>query len=331
MDLDDRLRLSTEIRETVGKVKHHQLPDNVSPWIDEYDRIIGERDEFLWKWLHVLFPEITLSCVDPEYARQVRDEKLVASLFVVLLDDLAEKRQDKTTFEEASKIPFEYQSVNSGRESVDTAYLDFAVRVWNSLQKDLERGPRIAEFADLFYFELKQTINAIEYSYIVNQNLEMANTDESKRYTGHNMMLFTYANIDLIHSPRFDRDELALLRKAIGKAQRMARIGNWITTWEREIEEGDYSSGVVAYALENDIVSSDELHRLRNDRLEGGPDVIVGRIKEQGVEETLLCDWEANYAEIKELESTMDSVDMSSFLDGMETVMEYHLVSRGLK
>jgi hypothetical protein len=58
----------------------------------------------------------------------------------------------------------------------------------------------------------------------------MANVTETNTYDCNNMMFFTYVNTDLMHSPSFDRNELAELRQIVLRAQRMARIGNWVTT-----------------------------------------------------------------------------------------------------
>ncbi len=61
----------------------------------------------------------------------------------------------------------------------------------------------------------------------------------------------------------------------------MARIGNWITTWKRELKEGDLSSGVFAYAVSKNVVNSEELKKLNEDE-------IISRIENSGVIEQLV-------------------------------------------
>ncbi len=317
--------------ERVQTVQSHDLPASVAGLVADYERHAGDRDRFLWKWLHYLFPSITLSSVADEYGDRVRDAKVVASMYVVLLDDLAESRMDRETFEEASKIPFDHQTVNADRRGVDATYLSFAERVWASLDEALDDAPCRDEFGATFAFDVKQNLNAIDYSYLVNQHLEMATLDESQTYDCRNMMLFTYAGIDLMHSPSFDRDEFGTLRSAVLRAQRMARIGNWITTWEREVHEGDYTSGVVVFALENGVVSCEDLYRARDADSPGPADRVVETINDSDVEDIFLHRWQENYAEVKEAASEIRSVDLDRYLDGMEQVMRYHTASRGWK
>ena len=88
----------------IEEVNAYRLPDRVSELVASYGTTIGDRDRFLWKWLHCMVPKIRLSCVDPASVEHVRDTKVIASMFIVLLDDLAEKHRDRVTFEEAAKI-----------------------------------------------------------------------------------------------------------------------------------------------------------------------------------------------------------------------------------
>ena len=318
----------TAIRE---RIRNHDIPPSIQSLMEEYTHTVGTRDKFLWKWLHSLFPHVTLSCVPPENRERAVNQKMVVTMFVVLLDDLAEKHEDKATFQEASKIPFESQTVDFDRDGVDTDYLAFTADVWKRLRDELEKDPRTEEFWELFVFDLKQNIDAINYSYTVNRNLVAVNLDESLIHESHNMMLFTYADIDLMCSQEFDREELSALRKIVLRTQQMARIGNWITTWQREIQEGDYSSGVVVYLLENDIITPEML----DDASQGGARVsnepFVEIVKDHGVEEQFVNQWERNLAAVQKLGSEIRSVDIDAYADGMRTVFEYHLASRGLK
>lgn len=325
------IRLTESDGEFVERVERHSLPPSADRLVKEYERVGGERDRYLWKWLHSVFPEFTLSCVDLRFADQLAEAKFCASMFVVLLDDLAERRQDRSTFEEASKIPFSHQTVNRDRPGVDVSVLAFMESVWERLAELLEEAPRWHEFADSFRFDLKRTIVAIEYSYTVNRTLEMANLDEAEVCDSPNMMLFTYVNMDLMHSPQFELADLGTLRRAVHRAQRMARIGNWITTWERELAEGDFSSGVVISALERGIVSPSDLYELRQDPNSDARQRLVERIAQSDVEDAFMRQWEEYSVEVNEFESAIASVDLAAFMEGMRRVMQYHLASRGRK
>lgn len=323
-------RASSRQETFLERVDSHELPPTLEILSSEYDAHIGQRDPFLWKWIHVLLPYVTLSTVPPEHAERARNVKTATSMLVVLLDDLGERTHDKTTLTEATKVPFENRAPDPDTAGVDVETVAVAERIW-SVVDDLLDGPRCDEFAEVFAFDLDRTITAIEYSYLLNRNPEMASLEEAWLYDSYNMMLFPYVDIDLMFSPSFDRADLGALRKGVRRAQRMARIGNWITTWERELEEGDFASGVVASALEQGIVSVEELSDLRDDHDVEDLERIVDRIERNDVEAQFLRQWETEHQEARAYVDEIDSIDFGDYLDGMETVMEFHLASRGLK
>lgn len=313
------------------RVWNHPLPDSTNQLIEDYDAIVGDRNRFLWKWAHHLFPKFTLSCVPDDEVTTLQDAKLRGLMYVSILDDIVEKHNDRATFEEAAKIPFEHRHVNPDRDGVDREILQFATDIWNQFAPTVQQGCRAEEFTEIIAFDLKQVLNAIEYSYLMNQNLEFATLSQLKTYDSHNMMLFGFADIDLVHSSAFDIADLAPLRHIIEHAQRMVRIGNWITTWEREFHEGDFTSGIAAYALNQNIVSTADLYAIRDSTSTTDIDTIVDTIHAHNVEDIFLQQWEDELAAARRREADVDSVNIASYLDGIETVMDYHLASRGLK
>lgn len=315
----------------IERITQTTIPEPTSEILAEYDEVVGERDHFLWQWLYYLFPEIQLSCVSPESGTRVRDAKLLASLYVVLLDDLAEIEQDERTFQEAAKVPFRHKTPDITRSGVDGSFVELSARVWAHVEEIVDSSPRNEEFRDLLEFDLKQNLNAIEYSYLISENPSLANVEETTTYDGHNMMLFTYVDLDLMHSPTFDREELATLRNVVRRIQQMARIGNWVTTWERELEEGDFSSGVVVAALEDDVVSPGQLRQLRTGHSPTDRNEIATSIRDAAIEERFLQQWIDLYSDVETYQSELETVDVESVLDGMNTVLECHLASRGLK
>ncbi|AHG04255.1 hypothetical protein HALDL1_12120 [Halobacterium sp. DL1] len=320
-----------ELRAPLEQIQNHQLPEQTLPLVEAYDTVVGDRDQFLWKWAHHLFPEFTLSCVAPEHRERAQNTKLLGLMFVSVLDDVAEKQQDWATFDEAAKLPFDHRVVDYDRDGVDTDVLAFASDVWDEFSAGLRAGPRAAEFDDVVRFDLRQVVTAMEYSYLANQHLDAITESELQTYDAHNMMLYGFADVDLTLSPSFDRSDLSALRRVLERAQRMVRIGNWVTTWEREVAEGDFTSGIVAHALESGIVSADQLAASREDGGEHEVAEIRRTIHEHDVEDLFLRQWSEELAAAREFEGAFDSVDVGSYLDGIETVMEYHLMTRGLK
>lgn len=326
-----RQQLTGTNESLLQQIDQTTLPANVVELVDEYDETVGIRDGFLWRWLYHLFPEIRFSSVADEMGQTVRDGKLLASMYVVLLDDLAEVDGDEPTFQEVAKVPFPHLIPDITRPGVDTETVELSTRIWECVETVTRTGPRSDSFRDLLLFDVHQTVNAIRYSYLMNHHLELANFEESLFYDSHNMMLFIYTDLDLMYSESLDESELASLRRVVRRAQEMARLGNWITTWERELREGDLSSGIVVYALENDVISKQQATRVRDEDVPEVRDALEGRIREAGLEELFLRRWYDCYREIEAYESELRTLDVESFLDGMETVLACHLASRGFK
>lgn len=306
-----------------------ELPSTVLAFADRYDRVIGDRDRYLWKWIHNLFEEFTLSSVSAEKLNDVYESKTLLTVFVTVLDDLAELSDDRSTFDVARHIPFGTDDGGSGRgrSGVDTDVIDFLVDLWAEIEAALRESPRYGEFADVFGYDMRQTCNAMEYSRLLNRNASMANRTEAERYDAYNMAVFPYACIDLMHSPSFDRSELGALRSLLCELQQMARIGNWITTWERELAEGDISSGVVVCALRRGVISPDEL----NDPDGPSAEQLADRIESNSIVSEFVREWEIHNKTVRKRTSEIRSVDCGDVVDGFQTVMTHHLASEGSK
>lgn len=318
-----------------GRINEVELPEPVLEAVREYEAGGGERDRFVWKWIYSLLPEFTLSSVPERYADTVRTHKTLFTVFVTLLDDVAERDGGSRSFDRIRRVVREPGSQPGAKAGtgVDSELVAFAGRLWTAVRDGLARAPRHEEFEELFRYDFRQAMNAMEYTRLLNERPAMANLNGARHYDSHNMVLFPYAGIDLMHSPGFDLADLGVLRELIWDLQRMARIGNWLTTWERELGEGDYSAGVVVYALQHDLVDREQLERAgagsRKQRRDGPS--AADRIKSHHVEQLFVAEWEQLRRKVIDRGLEADSLDLEAFVDGMETVMDHHLASEGYK
>lgn len=303
------------------------LPDPVLEWVEEYEAVGGERDRFVWKWIYSLFPSFTLSSVPQRHLEEVRTQKTIFTVFITLLDDLAEKHTDSTTFEQIYRSVIWHDTSIAESPDADTQIVDFADRLWTTFEESLEDAPRYDEFDEVFRYDLRQALNAMDYSRILSDHLSIANVSGVKHYDSHNMVMFPYSDIDIMYSPAFEPSDHGVLRELIWDLQQMARIGNWLTTWEREIDEGDYTAGVIIYALQHGLITREELAN-------GGPEAkaaVIDRIKTHHVEKMFLAEWEHLHRKVTARDLETESVDLGAFIEGMEVVMEYHQASKGHK
>lgn len=353
----DRSLDEEHVTSILSGVTEHQLPPVLDELVREYQSLPDSRPRFVWQWVYKLAPQNSLPCVDAANRERVRTDKTLVVLFVTLLDDVLEKRRDETTFREMAAIPFAERgdrdypndghigdcgvrvpntAGNDGESSVDDDYVEFARKVWDVLDERLRQSQGYERYEDLFRYDLRQAVNAIQYSDLVIRRPEFATFAELKRYESHNMVMLGYADIDLMFSSETS-DSLRLLRKGVEHGQLMARIGNWVTTWRRELREGDYSSGVVVYALEHGVVNVEELRaceaatETQSNAGEVTYDDLIERIETAGIRDILLNQWNANHQSLRDVDAELPSMDLTPFIEGTEEVFRYHLATTGLK
>lgn len=304
----------------IAEVRKTELPASIDELAAEYDRRVGDRDRFIWKWIHNLFDAFTLPCVPNEHWERVKETKTALTMYVTVLDDLADRHGDGATFEQARRIPHAPEAVRTDAPDVDGDVVAFAETLWSRVKDGLIEAPGYEAYADVFRFDTRQVLGAMEYGYLLNENREMSNLAESRHFGPYNMVMFPYADVDLMWSPAFDRSELGDLRSLLLELQGMARIGNWVTTWERELYEDDYTAGVVVEALDRGLVAPDD-----------DPAEAVAAIRDHDIGGQFEAEWTMRYADLSKSDHDIESFDVDDLLRGMRTVMDHHKASYGHK
>lgn len=301
-----------------------ELPDRARTLCERYERCIGRRPTYLWRWLYAVFPRYRLSSVPARHHDTLRELKLMLTMFYTALDDVADTHGDETTFLEAMKLPLPGARPDPDREAVDSDALAFTTAAWETVADSLRTAPRAGEFWSVFRFDVQQVLNAMHYGCLVNETPQLATEAGTNAYAVHNMAQFSYADMDLMHSPGFDRTDLRPLRQLIWPAQRLARIANWLATWEREVAEADPTSGILVEALSRDVVTVEELTDA-----ETPDEELVARIRDHGIERRYREEWDRVYEELTEAQHPVDSVDPQQYLTGIREMRDLYLDNRG--
>ncbi len=312
------------IKKELETVKKIQLSPGLQKWVREYEKV-GERSEFIWKWLCRMLSIIQLPIISQKYRKSLLEIKVFVVMFMVQLDDVADKKQNWNLLNELLKIPLEQNYIELRRlKSEEKQYLIFTQKLWNYITKRIKRYPKYKELKEVFSYDISQVLNAMKYSYLVNKNPYLINKTEYWLYLPYNMGFFLYFDLDLMCSPNFNFKVLGPMREIIWKAQNMARIGNWVSTWEREIKDKDFTSGIFAYAIDSRAITVDDLRK-------GAKSKIIKKIKQLKIEKKLLKEWERCYFDIEKLGKKIKTLDTKEFLSRFEKLMTSHLISRGYK
>ena len=289
-------------------------------WIDRY-RSVGKRDVYLWRWTSCAVEWLTLSCVAPEWRSDVCDTKFLAAMLNVLLDDVVDEQHDPSALTDILNLmagdvaPVEN---HLGR------YGELILDIWSEINSRTRRYPRESEFQRLLAYDFRQLCNQVDYSGLLLNQPHLINQTEHDLYSPHGMMVAYTATIDLTCSPGFQSQELGTLREAVWHANSMARIGNLVTTWQREIVQNDFSSGVFARAVSLGWLVPDDL-------APSNESAIVDAIRQSGVEQEFSRRWEQHRDELISLADRISSVSIHSLVQGLERLLISEFASRGHK
>ncbi len=312
------------IPDVQSQVLATQFSPFIADWVERYGRV-GSRDVYLWRWcLHGL-DLTTLSCVAPALRRDLCDTKLLAVMYGVMLDDVADHAGGDAFLAAltgiiAGRADRDFSAFSSQQQE----YAQFTCDLWDTFRNRLQCAPCYAEYTELLDYDHQQILNTFAYSLMVNKQPALLNVQEHDMYQPHNMQMMSFATMDLMWSPDFDRAELGRLREVVWHAQNMGRIGNLVSTWQREIADRDFTSGVFARALREGDLSL-------NDLASATPDKIEAAVRRGEHEKYFLLKWEAHRQSISSLAAGIRSIDVAALLRALAQLLRMELKSRGFK
>lgn len=321
----DFVPTASAIQQQVDIVLSMPLSDELKSWIARYGDVGQRGGPYLWSWCRRGVEVVGMSCVPVEQRQHLADTKFFGAMLDVLLDDIADKGGDPVFLEHLIELyRGDPRTPRSAFSPEQQAYSRFTEDLCAELQRRARQLPRYAEFEALLDFDYAQMFNAMRYSNLLNANPELLNLAEHDHYLPHNMYMVIFSTLDLMSSPEFDRAELSVVREAALKAQYMGRIGNLVTTWQREIGERDFSSGVFALAVSKGLLTVKQLES-------GSPQWIEDVIQSGKNEPFFLTRWQDYRRDLLKLGTRIKSVDLAALVNGLEKLLCLHLGSRGSK
>lgn len=313
-----------ELSSIVSDIKQVQFSPYLQDWIKAYESV-GQRGRFLWQWCLKGVRLTTLPNVDPALRDHVIETKMLSIFFGTLIDDIADREQDREMLQMAVGAPSEYWPVErlelwNGRRR---AYLEMISGLWTELWNRCKTYPRFEAFEQLLKFDNDQILNAMRYALLANQCPGMLNVVEHDLYQPNNMQIMFMGTLDLCASPDFNQDELGITREVFWHAQRMGRIGNMITTWEREVLDRDFTSGIFAFAVHRGFLSASDLRSLPAHE-------IMSLLEEHDCQEHFIREWKHHRNQMERKARRVRSIDLIPYLRAFEALIKLHLGSRGL-
>jgi hypothetical protein len=234
--------------ESIGRLELSEL-------IDLY-KSVGRRNIDYFAWIHDVYSWITLPSVSFDWKRVLGEDKTKLTIFDILADDLADNRTTRSysLLQEFAEIPWKEKAGAAGT----SVYLDVGRRIWDDSLSSVSCYPRFKEFERILYFDLRQVLSSMMYSYLANTE-GIENPIETSFYSSYGCLVEVAVDLDLMCSPAFDMRELGLVRTVACLAQKVAHVGNMMTTYPSEVLESDVSSPIVSLALRKGVIRHDDL------------------------------------------------------------------------
>ncbi len=227
----------------------------LSEVIDLY-KSVGRRNIEYFAWIHDVYSWITLPSVSFDWKRALGEDKTKLTIFDILADDVADNHTTRnySLLRELTDIPWSTKA----KTAEANEYLDVGRRIWDDSLASVSCYPRFKEFERIFYFDLRQVLSSMMYSYLANTE-GIENPIETSFYSSYGCLVEVAMDMDLMCSPAFDMRELGLVRTVACLAQKVAHVGNMLTTYPSEVLEHDVSSPIISLALRKGLIRRDEL------------------------------------------------------------------------
>jgi hypothetical protein len=249
---------SQSLESTVRGLKLHGEPTErleMARVLDLY-KSVGRRNVEYFAWIHDVYSWITLPSVSFDCRKDLTEDKTKLTVFDILVDDLADNYETRSysLLQRLTNIPWESQIANDQSDE----YLDVSRRIWEDSISSVSEYPRFNEFERIFYFDLRQVLSSMMYSYLGN-TAGIENQIETSFYSSYGCLVEVAIDMDLMCSPGFDMKELSPMRTVACLAQKVAHVGNMLTTYPSELVERDVSCPIISLALRKGLIREDEL------------------------------------------------------------------------
>ncbi len=283
---------------------NESLQVKIEKLVTEYEAISQIRDRRLFTdFLVNGYKMTTLSSVSSKNLDNVIFAKVCLGMIITLYDDLADNPQYYNP--KLLKSLYQLNLGDSSRKSTlapdDVKTYELAQYLFLNLEKTLESFVNYSSMAEILAFDIQHVFLANRYSELITANPSMRNMTESKVLGPYNMGMVAAGIIDLMASPFFDKTETGHIREFLIKGQRLGRIGNLVSTYQREINEGDVTNEILIEPKGSDLYKNE----LMNEFYEG-------------------------LIEIKKLEKHVLCIDLNSYVDGLLRLYHLHIDLEGI-
>lgn len=267
------------------------------------------RTIFFWKWIKFAFELSTLNTIEDK--EKVIQLKMKTVIFVYALDDICDELRDEKLLNSI------IQSINEGIPKRN----DLLVNLWSDLSNEYQNTPN--------YSVLKKELESAQTTILDSFQWAQKSGNVLSQKINLNQYLNNVSPTNCVHLAAVidllfvnDLSKNKSIFEASLDTQKMAQIGNWISTWQREIKQNDYSSGLLIYLVNTGYIRVADLNK--------SPDKIIAIIKEVKAEEYFMEYWHELFQNVKsKLQNKASSEMETTYLNAFKILLFMQIGSVG--
>lgn len=281
--------------------------------------------------------------------------KFLGVLLIVLLDDIAENLQNErmltvaidsvsdelrhfTRFRKLrdESTAFARLERNNSFSEAEIDYLRFTIEITREMLNTVLTLPNYDVLKKEYYKYWLKVLDCFVFTLRLNNFIKNNNHQSIKKYfnslnfsyyantTGHNMHVILAMIIDLMALRKINKKEIGFSIKISEEAQVMGRIGNWLSTWKRELREKDFSSGIAIYCINNGIIKINDIksYVLNNDNLIEKR--LIKQIERSGAAKYFLSKWSSCRQRIESYSQKITIFSTKKYLHGAKLFLDLH-------
>lgn len=285
-----------------------------------YSTIFAHRTRYLWAWIETAF-QLTSLKIPNEYSLLAHSLKCRIIFLAILLDDICDVEQSEKQLYMGLSILTGFVPSKDG----DTLYL-LIYDLWVSISHDIENTPNY----NLLCQDIRQACKKLSDSFVYGLSALKRLLAGEKIWhfylniIPHSNCIYLAGLIDLLYTPLLSSIDLGVAKHLLENTQKMAQIGNWLSTYEREVKQNDFSSGVIIFGLEKGWLNYNQIQQPIN------VESVMIAIKKSSADNSLLNMWKTLQNESYTLQQQCDSHLFQGYVKSFSTLLSMQMGSIGL-
>ncbi|WP_372369614.1 methyltransferase domain-containing protein [Candidatus Uabimicrobium sp. HlEnr_7] len=289
------------------------------PQIDSFQA----RSENLFIWTYEGSRQLVLDSV-PEISHEILyNTNVVAVLLNVMIDDIADMILDEKLLHGTLEILETGQDRHGILHSFPEwqMYLSLLMDIRNHLNETIKTWPQYTLWISDLVFFIRRLKTAMIGSLYFNQSFHKSKTSNwnfEKYVTEMSPPIhtFIYGIFNLMLIEELEYKEREAIVSSLYQGEQFMAMSNWLSTWEVEIEQNDYTSGVVLWALNNSILSKEELNDVPHAKQKINKSVCISDFAKK-MEEKLSI--------IQSLRSRVSTFSLEKYIEDLREVHDLHM------